>query len=228
MFFPAGRRAGFNTATLGVSGPRILLVAGPQFAQVTNSGSAATINFSPPPEAGDVVYVWQTRQPGGGGPALSTGGYTELGYQVSINIATRVWRKVMGSTPNTAVTTTVNDSRYGLVIGSIILRGVDNAIPEDVPVTVQLDETPAITTATANTMILALYSTIKTGPVNVTASPAGYSNFATLSGGVNTVGNALALAGSMKLLAVPGVEDPGPYTHDGTAGIGHTVAVRRG
>jgi hypothetical protein len=228
MFFPAGRRAGFNTAAYGAQ-RMISLIAGPQFGQMTNTAAAVTINFSPPPGSGDVVYVWQARSDNV--PALATGGYTQIASEGFTNpILVYVWRKVMGASPDASVTSVVNTFGRSIVMGTIILRGVDSIMPEDVvPTTAMTDDVPPITTVTANTWILALYGVVNAGPVNIISPPAGYVNFATLSGAVTSVGSrAFALAGSTKLLPAVATEDPGSYGDTGKIGsVSFTIAVRR-
>jgi len=227
MFFPAGRRVVPNVAAHAASRSMILRVAGPQFAQVSGSGTAAIINFSPPPGPGDVVYVWQARLLGIG--ALATGGYSEIVNGGSPdNLTLIVWRKRMGTTPDTSVVSVVNTFGRSIVMGAIILRNVDAATPEDVAATTVNNEVPPITTVTANTWILALYGAVGINFMNITSPPAGYGNFSALSGTAVTGGNVLAAAGSTRLLATAGTEDPGNYSHDGSFSIGHTVAVRRG
>jgi len=223
-----GRRVVPNVAAHAASRPLISRVAGPQFAQVTGSGAATTINFSPPPDSEDVVYVWQVRLDGIA--ALATGGYSEIASGGSTDYFTiKVWRKRMGATPDTSVISVVNATARSIVMGAIILRNVNAVTPEDVVPTMsgEAGGVAPITTVTANTWILALYGAINLNTLNIVSPPAGYGNFAALSGTVAIGTQIIAAAGSTKLLVFAGTESPGNYSHDGYFNVGHTVAVRR-
>jgi hypothetical protein len=207
----------------------------------TSNGSDFTISLGTL-AAGDVVYVAAgcngTRSITSGGrangPYIDTEGYTQIAE--AINPATspgyylRVFRKVMGSTPDTSVIVDIGGNASVAGVAMIYcLRGVDNTTPEDTTPTTNYGTStnpdgPAITTVSPGAWVLSFVSS----QVHDTAStyPVGWSD------GYWTSFNDTfpARTGRVRVeQATPGSVDPGPWG-DWASGnwAGVTVAVRPG
>lgn len=202
----------------------ISLVSGGNLSGSAISGNNVTITL-PTLQQNDVVYVVAGRV---GGPTMSTAGYTQIGTVTSTTHVVRVFRKVMGATPDTtAVVAGSGNTLHAMAVSLFCLRGVDFNTPEDAtPTTASGSSTnpnpPSITTVTNNAWVLAAASSAVLD-TSVTAP----TNYINLTNAGATDDNPSSSAMSSRLIATAGAEDPATYTSWSTGTWGAiTVAVR--
>lgn len=199
----------------------ITLVAGGALAAGAINGGDAVITL-PSMLEGDVVFLLGART--GTGAVPTPTGYTSIGSSGNH----RVFRKVMGTTPDTTATITGTGTATDCTGAAVYcLRGVNTLTPEDATVTVatatSTNPDPAsITTVTANAWVLAFAaSAVNDAAITI---PTGYGN------GVTDARNdtaPLTVAGGTKLVAAAGAENPASWTV-WSSGVwaAFTVAVR--
>ena len=185
------------------------------------SGGNVTVTLPVGTAEGDVVYanavVTNGLDVGDIDMVPTSSGWTELAdlYRNDVNACNQgVYRKVMGSTPDTTFefpgTGNAND---GAAVTLIVLRGVDTTTPEDTAVTTAggissgQPNNPAITTVTAHAWVLALGASSEF--VNVALPPANYINLRdTRASDINAANSMLAT----REITVPGAEDPAVWS----------------
>lgn len=206
----------------------ITLVGTPQ-GVATGNGADVTITFDVAPQEGDTVYLVGGRGDGTAAGPITTG-YTELERGVPPGTARDfgVWRKRMGATPDTSVTAEGGgSSTSAAAYVSIVLRGVDEASPEDATTTEATDTTgnvdpPAITTQTDGAWVIACGGHPNSSVADV--APSGYTNLISVAE-VDTNRASTALA--TKEVVSAGVEDPGVFDwRDDGPWVAWSVAVR--
>jgi hypothetical protein len=225
----------FEILTFPASMPSISLISsGATFASAVNTATAITITFPVAPLADDVVYAWGATT-SSTHISVQTSGYTQIVSQAgSGGFAGRVFRKVMGSTPDTSIQFTAQEGYSAIMAGAIVLRGVDGVSPEDAtPVSAAATnnpDCPAITTVTPNAWVLALVATNSSAPDATAVAPTGYTLLGSNATAIDTnKGMGVSLAGAYKAVAAPGVENPAAFTSwTLTYGVMMTVAVRPG
>ena len=188
---------------------------------------------------GDVVYAILSSSENSdvtASLAMISSGYTKLatgyGDDPSYRTSAGVFRKVMGATPDTTITSDgLATSSRSDAMTFFAFRGVDATTPEDATtIVVESDSsnTPdpgSITTVTDNAWVLA-GGCASLQDSDTTGGPSGYSNF-TENGGGGITAYTLA-GGATKLVATAGAEDPGAfgYTNYNEASVGFTIAIR--
>lgn len=219
---------------------------GGQVAGRTNASSALSVNFSltggsdSVPSTNDVVIVCPATGSAAGNPAMAITtptGYTALGQlnQSAVTADTSMdcsW-KVMGGTPDTAVTIpgTTNNA-WGEAYCIIVFRGVDTSNPMDVAAVsggntgTGRPDPSSIDWTTANTWVVIAGSGAAGTGANYTA-PTGYTTDFVTATGTDTT-DAMIGCGYRTDPADP--EDPGGYT-GGTTGANdswtsYTMALR--
>lgn len=194
----------------------------------------ATLNLSLPAglAQGDVVYVVFSRcgAGGGGGGGTSSGGWSQIGSSLQGNLGSQVFRKVMGSTPDTAIALNGPNASAGNSCSAIAIayRGVDNLTPEDAtPVSATAasadPDPPSITTTTANARVLAAFSTTV---IDVAwTAPTGYANTAAISSN-DTFDTSTGIAD--KTVASAGAENPSVFSGVLTSTwVAWSIAIRQ-
>lgn len=204
----------------------ISIITGGSLTGTSVNGGDVLINFPGGVQTGDVVYACTGVD---GTVALSSNGYTELQTGTSTNYNAKVWRKVMGASPDSSILFTGTGSATdGMAAVVYILRGVDTTSPEDAttPAATTGNSTnpdgPAITTVTRTAWVLSFASS----DVNDTAvvEPTGYSG--TLQATANDTRDSTT-AVAYKQIDPAGVENPGAWTAwDTGTWVAITVAVR--
>lgn len=172
--------------------------------------------------------------------AMSTGGYTELA-DIFADTATRdtnmgVFRKVMGSTPDsTAVTTGFGGSGAANVAVAHVWRGADTTTPEDQTTATNTRagdgstgaSGPAIVTQTADAVVLTI-GAASGGTVFTATTPTNYGNLQTINLNAASAGCTIAIAS--RSISSPGSEDPavfGSFAPASTEGVCEvSVAIR--
>lgn len=192
------------------------------------NGGDVTLTFNVAPIAGDVVYVF-----GGHGAATntigpSTAGYTALVSDTSTTCKFGVWRKVMGSSPDTTVVCQGGGNAADAVAYcSLVLRGVDTSTPEDATTTTATGSStnpdpPSITTVKSGAWVLALSSSV----VNDT-TPGTITNYVNTVSSTATDTNPFTTAGATRSIAAPGAENPAAWSTWSTGvWFAASVAVR--
>src|SRR6185436_20120948 len=209
----------------------ITLIGAAQTGNASNGGNV-TLTFNVAPQPGDVVIVVGGHGPAGGntiGP--STAGYTALHTDTTnTNCRGGVWRKVMGTTPDTTVVCQgAGNAADGVAYVSFVFRGVDNGTPEDATTTVTTNnatgfvpDSPSITTVTDGAVVLSLALT----GIN-DATPGTVSGYSTPVSGNNNDTNPVTTAGCFITKATAGAENPAAYsTWTSSLGFAATVALR--
>jgi len=190
------------------------------------SGANVTLIFDVAPQENDLVLVCG----GHGSDAVSIGpstaGYTAIATHTA-SPKGGIWRKFMGSTPDTQVVCIGGgDAQDAVAYGSIVLRGVDLTTPLDVahtvagPSSVANPDPPSIEPVTNGVWIVAAYWE-QGRDVSASSGPSGYSNFASI-GQIDT--NRFGVGLATKFLATAAPEDPGVFTL-GTALTWYTVTL---
>lgn len=202
----------------------ISLVSGGNLSGAAANGNNVTITL-PTLLENDVVYVVAGRV---GGPTMSTAGYTQIATVTSSTHVVRVFRKVMGATPDTtAVVAGSGNTANAMAVSLFCLRGVDFNTPEDATATTASGSStnpnpPSITTVTNNAWVLAAASS-RVDDGSVTAP----TNYLSLTNASVSDTDPASSAMSYRLIATAGAEDPAAYSGwlTGTWGA-VTVAVR--
>lgn len=205
----------------------ISLVTGGALTGAVNNGGTVTITFPAGVLQNDVVYVCS----GIDGPAsMSTSGYTPVSNITSGSQQTRVWRKIMGATPDTNVAVDgTGQPQDAHTVVALILRDVEVSQPEDAtPTTASGSSTnpnnASITTTFNKAWVLAFASSA-VNDATITA-PSGYINQTNIA---QTDTNPSTTGVATKEVTVAGAEDPASWTDWATGTWGAiTVAVRPG
>ena len=205
----------------------ISLISGGNLTGSTNNGGSVTLTFPVGVQQNDVVYVCSGID---GTATVSTSGYTPINNVTSVGQQTRVWRKVMGVTPDADVTITgTGQPQDAHTVVALILRDVEITQPEDATSTIASGsstnpDNPAITTVTNRAWVLAFASS-KVNDSAITA-PSGYINQTNIAAS-DTNNSTTAVA--TKEVTNAGTEDPASWTDWATGTWGAiTVAVRPG
>lgn len=186
-------------------------------AETASGQTSITVNMPSGVQEGDVVYVIATSNiTSNQAYTENSGTWTPLGESYSndsndTNLA--VFRKVMGSTPDTSVQ--INSVTQVWVAITVAFRGVDTTTPEDATTvftqgtnTGQVNSA-SITTVTNNAWVLSAgASTSATAGLTIT-EPTGYTNKVAVSH--TTVRFSACFAS--KLIATAGPEDPANFTN---------------
>lgn len=176
------------------------------------NGGDVTLTFNVAPIKGDVVYLFGGHGAGTNTIGPSTAGYTALISDTSTVCKFGVWRKVMGSSPDTTVVGQGGGNASDAVAYcSFVLRGVDQNTPEDVTTTTSTStsvnpDPPSITPITNGAWILALASSV----VN-DATPGTITNYINTVSSTATDTNPFTTAGATRQVA-NGAENPGAFS----------------
>jgi hypothetical protein len=207
------------------------------------NGTSITLTLPASIAANDVVYVayaMGTNSNTNADMSMVTSGYTELCDLFGSNPTDRdvnlgVFRKVMGSTPDsTAQTTGVGGTGFANVAVAHVWRGADTTTPEDATTTTVERtgnstpvNTPSITTVTAGAVVLTIGAS-PGGSVFTPTAPTNYGNKVDINLNAASAGCTIGMAS--REISSPGAEDPGDWgswsvgTLDAVAGA--TVAIR--
>lgn len=119
-----------------------------------SNGNAVTLNFTA--QQNDVVVVFHIQPPGANNIGISTAGYTEAFFnETVIPVDMGVYYKVMGSTPDSSVTTLGSGTVFnGNAACCYVLRNVNTSNPLDVAVSGIDNNPPAITTVTNKALVI--------------------------------------------------------------------------
>jgi hypothetical protein len=205
--------------------PISVITSGTQTLGATN-GADVTLTL-PTLSQGDVVYVAAGRA--NGGPTVNSSGWgSPVAEAQNGTHILRVWRKIMGSTPDTSVEIEGGGSAATATRAIYVaLSGVDQTSPEDVtPTTANGSSTnpnaPAIVSVTDGAVILAFASS-RVADTSITA-PSGMSNG--LSGSTSDT-DASTIGRATFSQTTAGSYDPASWTgwNSGTWGAA-TIAVR--
>jgi hypothetical protein len=203
----------------------ISLISGGALTGGINNGGSVTLTFPAGVLQDDVVYVCSGID---GTATIATSGYTPINNATSVNQQTRVWRKIMGATPDTSVTINgTGQPQDAHTVVALILRGVETTQPEDAtPTTASGSSTnpnnPAITTVFNRAWVLTFASS-EVNDTTITA-PSGYTNQTNIA--VSDT-NPSTTAVATKEITPPGVEDPPSWTNWAAGDwAAITVAVR--
>ncbi|MGE0853869.1 MAG: hypothetical protein AB7O44_30375 [Hyphomicrobiaceae bacterium] len=173
---------------------------------------------------GDIVYAITGRN-NNTALTITSSGWTQVAAVGSAgnNGRLEVWRKVMGSSPDTTID--FSDTVQPRTCITIALRVVDTTTPEDATPTTAIitgaasfPNSPSITTATNGALVIAAF----TNPANdaVFTNPTGYTDQVAIAGANRTSGL------SIKTVATAGAEDPGAWAGIQKASCNVTIAVR--
>lgn len=204
----------------------ISIITGGSLSGNSINGGDILINFPVGVSANDVVYACVGVR---GTATINTAGYTQLQTGTSTAYNAKVWRKVMGATPDSSILFTGTGSATDAMAAVVyILRGVDTINPEDTTTPAAATgsstnpDNPAITTVTRTAWVLPFASS-EVNDVAVTA-PTGYL------GTVQDTGNDTrdsTTAVAYKSVDPAGVENPASWTAwDTGTWVAITVAVR--
>lgn len=214
-------------------------VVGTASGATDGTSAAVTITLPGGIAEDDIVCVFGSATPSGGGavggdPDPNTTGYTS---QASVTDGTfhqvELSTKIMGGTPDSSVECPQHtlDTIWGCAYVVMAFSGVDTTTPMDATATTSVTTSntpwngPSITTANDNAEVMSLVGAF-IGSGGATA-PSGYSN--TVSVSSTGSGNPGAVAGAAsKSVASAGAEDPGDWTESHHAfGFGAITAALR-
>jgi hypothetical protein len=205
----------------------ISLITGGALSGAVNNGGSVTLTFPAGVLQEDVVYVCSGID---GTASPSTSGYTPINNVTSGTQQTRVWRKIMGATPDTNVIINgTGQPQDAHTVVALILRGVEQSQPEDTVSTTASGsstnpDNPAITTTFNQVWVLAFASSA-VNDATITA-PSGYINQTNIA---QSDTNPSTTAVATKEIATPATENPASWTNWATGTWGCiTVAVRPG
>jgi len=185
----------------------------------------------PAMQFGDVVYLFGGHGENTGlvGPAQA--GWTQLTLLVVPTGAAYfgVWRKVMGTTPDTSVTGRGNgNGADATAYAAYCFRGVDIGTPEDATTTtatgIGQPDGASITTVKDNAWVLSLWGAARVDAA--VTNPSGYTNQLG-----DTVSDSVAYCtyGALKTVSPAGAENPGAWSNFTGGGFAiATVALRPG
>ena len=196
---------------------------------VTLDLTALTGGSDSSPQTGDVVYVVLGALDSDGieDLTLATSGYTVVGGASDPDWHTRVFRKIMGSTPDTDVVSYTASSSVALSMACHVWRGADQTTPEDAAATTasapsgSQPDCPSITTVTDGAVVLACAGAISSDAVHT--PPSGYDNHFD-NGASDSFDSSVSI--SSKVVSSAGAENPGAYADWHTRWAAITVAIR--
>lgn len=151
----------------------ISIITGGSLSGAASNGNSVTLTFPVGVLQNDVVYVGYGTD---GVVAPSTAGYTSLGSVTSGTHTVRVYRKVMGATPDANVVINgTGQAQDALAVVAYILRDVDLVSPQDATTTTATGTgtvtSPSITTVTRAAWVLPFASG---NSLSTPTAPSGY------------------------------------------------------